>query len=124
MSRMMMKRLHSWKRHSEIHALLWYMKYQNTTPMGQTRTLEDVRQALLKEFQKPKSESQCITELKEIKKIVNESVWDYDQRFKILKDRLTFHIPDEQHREWFIVGLFPHICFPLTQKILCHSQKP
>jgi hypothetical protein len=86
-------------------ALLWYMKYQTTTPVGQTRTLADVRQALLKEFQKPKSESQCITELKEIKQIVNESVWDYDQRFKILKDRLTFQIPDEQHREWFIAGL-------------------
>jgi hypothetical protein len=52
--------------------------------------------------------------LKEIKQIVNESVWDYDQRFKILKYQLTFHIPDEQHREWFIVGLFSHICFPLT----------
>jgi hypothetical protein len=98
------------------HALLWYMKYHNTTPVGQTRTLAEVRQALLKEFQKPKSQSQCITELKEIKKIVNESVWDYDQRFKILKDRLTFQIPDEQHREWFIAGLFPHICFPLMQQ--------
>jgi hypothetical protein len=87
-------------------ALLWYMKYQTTTPVGQTRTLAEVRQALLKEFQKPKSESQCITELKEIKQIVNESVWDYDQRFKILKDRLTFQIPDEQHREWFIAGFF------------------
>jgi hypothetical protein len=47
--------------------------------------------------------------MKEIKQIVNESVWDYDQRFKILKDRVKFHIPDEQHREWFIAGLLPHI---------------
>jgi hypothetical protein len=31
-------------------ALLWYMKYQNTTPAAQTRTLEKVRQTLLKEF--------------------------------------------------------------------------
>jgi len=62
----------------------------------------EVRQALLKEFQKPKSDSQCIIEMKEIKRIVNESVWDYNQRFKILKDRLAFQIPDEHHREWFI----------------------
>jgi hypothetical protein len=106
------------------HALLWYMKYQTTTPAGQTRTLADVRQALLKEFQKPKSESQCITEMKEIKKIVNESVWDYDQRFKILKDRLTFQIPDEQHREWFIAGLLSHIRFPLTQQKIVSVRSP
>jgi hypothetical protein len=54
--------------------------------------------------------------MKEIKHIVNESVWDYDQRFKILKDWLTFQILDEQHREWFIAGLLSHICFPLTQQ--------
>jgi hypothetical protein len=85
------------------HTLLWYMKYHTTTPMGQTRTLVDVRQALLKELQKPKSESQCITEMKEIKQILNELVWDYDQIFKILKDHITFQILDEQHREWFII---------------------
>jgi hypothetical protein len=37
--------------------LLWYMKYQNTMHAGQTRTLEEVRQALLKEFHKPMSQS-------------------------------------------------------------------
>jgi hypothetical protein len=36
-------------------AQLWYMKYQNTTPAGQTRTWVDEIQALLKEFVKPKS---------------------------------------------------------------------
>jgi uncharacterized protein len=51
------------------HTLLWYMKYQSIAPMGQARTLVDIRQALLKEFQKPKSESQCITKLKEIKQL-------------------------------------------------------
>jgi hypothetical protein len=49
------------------------------------RTLAEVRQALLKEFQNPKSQSQCITELKDINQILNESVWEFDQRFKILK---------------------------------------
>jgi hypothetical protein len=67
-------------------ALLWYMIYQTMKPTGHTRTLVEVSQALLKEFQNPKSQSQCINKLKEINNIVNESVWDYDQRFKILKD--------------------------------------
>jgi hypothetical protein len=94
-------------------ALLWYMKYHNTTLVGLTKKLAKVRQALLKEFQKPKSQLQCIAELKEIKQIVNEALWDYDQRFKILKDRLTFWIPNEQHREWFIARLLSHIRCPL-----------
>jgi hypothetical protein len=38
-------------------------------------------------------------------------------------DRLTFQIPDEQHREWFIAGLLPHIRCPLTQqKITSQSE--
>jgi len=54
---------------------------------------------------------------------VNELVWDYDQIFKILKDQFTFQILDEQHREWFIVGLLSHIRCPLTQhKIVSQSE--
>jgi hypothetical protein len=37
--------------------LFWYMKLQSTTPSGQTRTLLEITQALLKEFKKPKFES-------------------------------------------------------------------
>jgi hypothetical protein len=48
-------------------ALTWYMKYKATTPTGQMRSLTEIKQDLLREFQKPKSESQCITEIKEIK---------------------------------------------------------
>jgi hypothetical protein len=46
----------------------------------------DIRKALLKELQKSKSGSQCIIELKEIKQPTNESVWDFEKRFKILMD--------------------------------------
>ena len=45
-------------------ALNWFMKYS----IGQDRTLVHVRDALISEFRKPKSESHCTTELKEIKK--------------------------------------------------------
>jgi hypothetical protein len=84
---------------------------------------QEIKRDLLREFQKPKSESQCITEIKEIKQQVGETVWDYDQWFKILLDRLTFQIQDVQHREWFIVGLLPHIWVPLTQqKVMTQSE--
>jgi hypothetical protein len=104
-------------------ALVRYMNYRSTIPTGQTRTLAYIKLALLKEFQKLKSESQCITKPKEIKKFLNESIWDFDQTFNILKDQLAFQIPDEQHREWFIASLFPHIFFPLLQqKITSQSE--
>jgi hypothetical protein len=45
------------------HALLLYMKYQTTTLVGQSKTLVEIGQDLLKEFQKPNYESQYITEL-------------------------------------------------------------
>jgi hypothetical protein len=59
--------------------LVWYMKLQSTTPAGQARTLIEIRQALLKEFKKPKY----------------ESFWDYDRIFKDLMCQLTFQIPDQ-----------------------------
>jgi hypothetical protein len=68
------------------HALVWYMKLQSTTPTGQARTLEKNQQVLLEEFKNPKSELQYIIELKEIKQVQTESVWDYDQRFKDLTE--------------------------------------
>jgi len=70
----------------------------------------------LKGFKKLKFESQYITELKEIKQVQNESVWDYDQCFKDLMGRLTFQILDQQHQEWFIAIVLPHIHKPLIQQ--------
>jgi hypothetical protein len=87
-------------------ALTWYMKYKATACVGQARSLTEIKRDLLREFQKPKSESQCITEIKEIKQQVGETMWDYDQWFKILLDRLTFQIQDVQHREWFILDSY------------------
>ena len=43
-------------------ALTWFMKFSST----QNYALADIKKAMIKEFKKPKSESQCITELKEI----------------------------------------------------------
>jgi hypothetical protein len=43
-------------------------------------------------------------------------VWEFDQRFKTLTCHLSFQIPDEQNKEWFIVSLLPHIRVPLMQQ--------
>ena len=54
-------------------ALTWFMKF--STSMQQPKTIQEIKD----EFKKPKSKSQCITELKEIKQMPHESVWDFDQ---------------------------------------------
>ena len=95
-------------------ALTWYMKYT----AGHNRTLAVVRTAMIKEFKKPKSESQCITELKDIKQLPTETVWDFDQRFKTLIDQVSFELAPEQHKEWFIIAMLPHIRLPLMQQKL------
>ena len=88
------------------------MKYSST----QNSTLDEIKKEMIKEFKKPKSESQCITELKEIQQKRGESVWDFDQRFKVLLDQVSFTIGSEQHKEWFIAAFLPHIRAPLMQQ--------
>jgi hypothetical protein len=88
-------------------ALTSYMKYKAIAPTGQERSLTEIKQYLLREFQKPKSKSQSIIEIKDINCKEGETVWGYDQQFKILLDRLTFQIQEVQDREWFIAGVSP-----------------
>ena len=76
-----------------------------------------------KEFKKPKLESQCITELKEIKQMPHELVLVFDQRFKTLLGQVNFAFPTQQHQEWFIATLLPHIHLPLMQqKVTSQSE--
>ena len=82
----------------------------------QNHVLADIKIAMIKEFKNPKSESQCITELKEIQQRRGESVWDFDQRFKVLLDQVSFTIGPGQHKEWFIAALLPYIRTPLMQQ--------
>jgi hypothetical protein len=58
--------------------------------LAQPKPLNKIKNALIAEFKKPKSESQCIIELKEIKQNVAEPVWEFNQRFKTLASQLTF----------------------------------
>ena len=76
-----------------------------------------------KEFKKPKSESQCITKLKEIKQMPHESIWDFDQRFKTLLGQVNFEFPVQQHQEWFIDVLLSHIQLPLMQQMVTSQSE-
>ena len=76
---------------------------------------------MIKEFKKHKSESQCIIELKDIKQLPIESVWDFDQKFKALIDQVSFEFVPEQHKEWFFTALLSHIILPLMQQKI-HTQ--
>ena len=69
-------------------ALTWFMKFSNT----QNHALPVIKATMINEFKKPKYESQCITELKEIQQRRGESVWDFDQRFKVVLDQVSFTI--------------------------------
>jgi hypothetical protein len=53
-------------------AMIWYMKL--VQGLGQHKPLNQIKNALIAEFKKPKLESQCITKLKEIKQKVVEPV--------------------------------------------------
>lgn len=60
------------------HALVWHMKYKSNASLTQPRTLQDIKQALLRDFHRTNSASQCMTKLKEIKQRPNESIKEYD----------------------------------------------
>ena len=69
-------------------ALSWYMKF--VKGIAQPKPLIEIKTALSTEFKKPKSESQCITELKEIRHKLVEPVCEFDKRFKTLTSHLSF----------------------------------
>jgi hypothetical protein len=57
-------------------ALSWYMKL--VQGIAQPKPLNQIKNVLIAEFKKPKSESQCIIDMKEIKKKVSKPVWEFD----------------------------------------------
>ena len=48
-------------------ALDWFMKFCAAPAGAPQKNLDEIRAAMISEFRKPKLESQCITEIKEIK---------------------------------------------------------
>ena len=50
-------------------------------------------------------------------------MWDFDQRFKVLLDQVSFTISPAQHKEWFIAALLPHIRTLLMQQKVADQQE-
>ena len=48
-------------------ALDWFMKFCAAPTETSQKTLDEIIVAMISDFRKPKSESQCITKIKEIK---------------------------------------------------------
>ena len=71
-------------------ALDWFMKFFVISVKTPQKNLEEIQAAMISEFRKPKLESQCITEVKEIKQALAETMWDFDQRFKMLMAKVSF----------------------------------
>ena len=90
-------------------ALDWYMRFMLVPQGGTRKKLDEIYEGLFEEFKKPKSKAQYIIELKEIKQFPNETIWDFDQWFKMLMAQFSFQMSDVQHKEWFIIMLVPHI---------------
>ena len=80
------------------HVLDRFMKFY-TAPIGTPqKTLEEIQAAMISEFRKPKSKSQYITKIKEIKQTLTKTVWDFDQWFKTLMAKVIFRMSDVQHK--------------------------
>lgn len=47
-------------------------------------------------------EQQISTKLKDTKKMVGESFWEYDEKLQNLIKKLSYTIHENQHKEWFI----------------------
>ena len=92
------------------------MKFYAASAGTPQKTLDEIQAAMIFDFGKPKSESQCIIETKEIKHTLEETIWDFDQRFKTLMAKVSFQMSDVQHKEWFITTILPHIRGPLMQQ--------
>jgi hypothetical protein len=83
---------------------------------GTTRTIGDIKNLLINEFQKPSSEYQYMNEMIEIRQKLGESVWDIDQRFKPLKGKIKYVMIDMQHRHLFVNSMLSHLKYPLRQQ--------
>ena len=55
-------------------------------------------------------------DIKEIKQLPTEPVWDFEQIFKTLMAKVSFYMSGVQHKEWFIAALLVHIRIPLMQQ--------
>ena len=89
---------------------MWYVAQNGTT------SIQEKKDALKKQFRKPKSYSQLVADLKDFKQGASELVGEVDQQLKKAIREGGFEDDDRQHTEWFIAMLLPHLCTPMSQQ--------
>lgn len=77
--------------------------------------LAETKDALNKEFIKPKSDSESVVGFKEITMRVVETPWELYQRLKCVIWEANMQLTDGQHRKLFIASLLPHLRIALSQ---------
>lgn len=92
------------------------MKVLDPSVGGQTLTLDGFKCLFITELQLPQSEQQDLTELRDIKQIEGQSMWEYMQIFKDAIRKITNRILESHQREWYIQGLLPFTTTPITQQ--------
>jgi hypothetical protein len=93
-------------------ALDWYMILPTNSPLGTTKMIGDIKKLWINEFQKLSLVDQYMNEMIEIRQKPGESIWEIDQRFKRLKEKLKYIMIDMQHRNMFVNSLLPHLKYP------------
>ena len=79
--------------------------------------------ALKQQFKIPKSYSQIVNELKDIKQGAYESIWEADQWLKKAIREGGFQYDDRQHTEWFIAMLLPTcVCQWVIKPLSCRIR--
>ena len=86
-------------------------------------SIQDIKDALKKQFRKQKSYSQLVAEVKDFKQGVSESVWEADQRLKKAIREGGFEYDDRQHTKWFIAMLLPHLCVLMGHQSIESQEK-
>jgi hypothetical protein len=84
------------------------MSLDVNSPQGAPKTVAEVKNLLVNEFQKPSSKDHYMNEMIEMGKKPGDSVWEIDQWFKHLKGKLKYSITDMQHRQLFVNSILPH----------------
>ena len=78
--------------------------------------IEEIKNALKEQFNKPNSYSQIVDDMKDFKQGPSESMWDFDRRLKKVIREGGFQYDDRKHTERFIAMLLPHLRIPMVQQ--------
>ena len=90
-------------------ALTWYMNFTE----NQARTKDEIKTKFLGFFKTKNVAHLVAQKLKDIKEIPEETVCEYDKRYKDLLNQILYNIDSNLLVQWYIAGLLHHVRAPL-----------